>query len=234
MRNVDPALPGVALNQSVNDPSRDDYDTAEELQERAELAAELEALLDAAAASGEDSDIQESLQPLQSGQDIDMADKGHEESPDAGGDSAEDSSAVYSDSDQENESPPRSPHQSISAEIHQGPLIFSPADRHIQPPAEIHQGPLIFSPADRHIQPPAEIHEGPLIFSPADRHIQPEVAEPSTPPQKRVKRIPVSPIKKFVAQQFLNQSRDQLRALAQARGMFVIKAIRPKVSSYEK
>ena len=65
-------------------------------------------------------------------QDIDMADQGHEQPPDAGSDSGEDSCAVYSDSDEENKSPPGSPHRPVSAEIYQGPLIFSPADRHIQ------------------------------------------------------------------------------------------------------
>ena len=177
--DVNSARTGAAPNQSVNDLVRDDHDTPEELRERAELAAELEALLDAEAASNRDSEIEEFFQETREAQQVKMAEQGHGQLPHGATDPG---AGLSEDSKPKHELPPRSPLQPVPVALQEGPLLPSPADRATQ---------------------------------------SPEVQQPNTPVHQRVKRIPVSPIKKYLSQQFLLEAREDIRTVAEAYGMFV-------------
>ena len=138
MPDVEPALADIAPVSGVNDFPRDDNDTPEELRARAELAAALEALLDADAASGQDNDLEELLQPTQRAQRLDMAAPHHQQIP--GPDT--DSNAALSagpgaiqdvvQSEPVDEPPPASPYPSFPAVLHEEPLIPNPIDYHMQ------------------------------------------------------------------------------------------------------
>ena len=82
------------------------------------------------------------------------------------------------------------------------------------------------SPASSYQPLLAATDDTPPVFSSASRYSRVhEVNQPSIPQQERIIRVPVSPIKKLVAQQFLNNARNDLKALAEEKGMFIIKAI---------
>ena len=137
MPDVDAAVEDIAPDSGVNGLSRDDNDTPDELRERAELAAELEALLDADAASGQDNDIEDFLHHTPEVQQTEMATYNHRQilEPEA----ADAAISAYPGANQNvvqpepvHEPPTASPHQPLSEVLQEGPLLSNPTDSHIQ------------------------------------------------------------------------------------------------------
>ena len=138
MPDVDAAVEDIAPDSGVNGFPRDDNDTPEKLRERAQLAAELEALLDADAASDQDNDIEDFLHHTPEVQQTEMATYNHHQilNPEVDSDAA---LGAYPGANQSvvqsgpvHEPPTASPHQPLPEVLQEGSLLSNPTDSHIQ------------------------------------------------------------------------------------------------------